>query len=181
MFDLQTARGAPLSDGPSGQERSRLALLAVVACVVLLVDAVSKHLAVVELSERSPVELVDGVLTLRLVRNSGAAFGFASGLTVVFTAVAVFVVVVILRAARRLHSTAWAAALGLVLGGALGNLLDRIFREPGVFRGRVVDFLELPHWPVVNLADSAIVAGGALLVVLSLRGVRHDGQHAGGE
>jgi len=143
--------------------------------VVLTLDIVTKHLAVDRLSNRGPVDVVDGLLHFRLVRNSGAAFGFASGLTVVLSVVAATVVVVILRAARTLRSAWYAVALGLVLGGAVGNLLDRIFRPPGLFRGRVVDFLELPHWPVFNLADSCVVAGGILIVLLSLRGVRHDG------
>ena len=170
---MQAARGTPLSEPSPG--RPRLALLLVVAVVVLALDVVSKHLAVDRLSDRGPVEVIDGVLHLQLVRNSGAAFGFASGLTVVLSLVAVSVIVVILRAARALRSAGWAVALGLVLGGAVGNLLDRIFRNPGLFRGRVVDFLELPHWPVFNLADSSIISGGVLMVLLSLRGVRHDG------
>ena len=104
------------------------------------------------------------------MRNPGAAFGFAQGLTIAFTVVAVGVVVVILRLSRRLRSTPWAIALGLVLGGAVGNLVDRLFRAPGPGRGHVVDFLELPHWPVFNLADSAIVTAAVLMVLLSARG-----------
>jgi signal peptidase II len=146
---------------------------------VLALDVITKHLAVDRLADRGPVQVVDGVLRLQLVRNSGAAFGFASGLTVVLSLVAAAVVVVILRTAWALRSALWALALGLVLGGAVGNLGDRIFRSPGIFRGRVVDFLELPHWPVFNLADSSIVTGGALMVLLSLRGVRHDGTRVG--
>jgi signal peptidase II len=150
-----------------------------VAGAVLALDIGSKHLVVDRLSGRDPIEVIDGLLTLRLVRNPGAAFGLASGLTVVLTVVAVVVVVVILRAARRLRSTGWAVALGLVLGGAVGNLVDRVFRDPAPLRGRVIDFIALPHWPVFNLADSAIVSGGALLVLLSLRGVQYDGRRAG--
>ena len=147
----------------------------VVAAVVLSLDIASKHLAVDRLSDGSTVDVIDGALKLRLVRNSGAAFGFASGLTVVLSLVAAAVIVAILRAASVLRSAWWAVALGLVLGGALGNLADRVFRAPGLFRGRVIDFLELPHWPVFNLADSCIMTGGTLMVLLSLRGVRHDG------
>jgi signal peptidase II len=173
VHDMQAARGASLSESRPG--RPRLALVLVVAVVVLCLDIASKHLAVDRLADRGPVDVIDGVLKLRLVRNSGAAFGFASGLTVVLSLVAAAVIVAILRAARVLRSAWWALALGLVLGGALGNLSDRVFRNPGLFRGRVIDFLELPHWPVFNIADSCIMTGGALMVLLSLRGVRHDG------
>jgi signal peptidase II len=156
-----------------------LPLLLGVAGLVLVGDLVSKWLAVRELGDREPVELLGGLLTLRLVRNAGAAFGFAQGLTIAFTVVAAAVVVVILRLSRRLRSLPWAVALGLVLGGAVGNLVDRVFRAPAPGRGHVVDFLELPHWPVFNLADSAIVCAGVLMVLLSLRGISYDGSHPG--
>jgi signal peptidase II len=156
-----------------------LPLLLGVAGLVLVGDLVSKWLAVRELGDREPVELLGGLLTLRLVRNAGAAFGFAQGLTIAFTVVAAAVVVVILRLSRRLRSLPWAVALGLVLGGAVGNLVDRVFRAPAPGRGHVVDFLELPHWPVFNLADSAIVCAGVLMVLLSLRGLSYDGSRPG--
>jgi signal peptidase II len=146
-------------------------VLVVVALLVYALDVSSKLLAVERLSDRPPLELWDGVLTLRLVRNPGAAFGLAGGLTAAFTLVAAGVVVAIVRIARRLRSLPWAVALGMLLGGALGNLTDRLLRAPGPFRGHVVDFLELPHWPVFNLADSAIVGGGMLMVLLAARGV----------
>ena len=168
MHDVQAARGASL------RRASRLTQLLSVALAVLALDVVTKLVAVRELSDREPVSLLGGVLTLRLVRNPGAAFGMAQGLTVVLTVIALVVVVAILRMASRLRNGWWAAALGLVLGGALGNLGDRLFRAPGPGRGHVVDFLELPHWPVFNLADSAIVLAGALMVVLSLSGVPHS-------
>jgi len=147
-----------------------------VAATVVLLDVLTKRLAVERLSDRGPVEVIDGLLKLRLVRNSGAAFGLAAGLTVVLTGVAVTVVVVMLRIAPRLRSAAWAVALALVLGGAVGNIADRLFRDPGPFRGHVVDFIALPHYPVFNVADMAIVSGGLLMVLLSLRGVSYDGR-----
>jgi signal peptidase II len=147
-----------------------------VAATVVLLDVLTKRLAVERLSDRGPVEVIDGLLKLRLVRNSGAAFGLAAGLTVVLTGVAVTVVVVMLRIAPRLRSAAWAVALALVLGGALGNLADRMFRDPGPLRGHVVDFIALPHYPVFNVADMAIVSGGILMVLLSLRNVTYDGR-----
>ncbi len=180
MHDVQAAGGAALNDGPAPSSgRSRLPLLLAVAGLVLAADLVTKWLAVRELSDREPVELLDGVLTLRLVRNPGAAFGVAQGLTIAFTVVAAAVVVVILRLSRRLRSLPWALALGLVLGGAVGNLVDRVFRDPAPGRGHVVDFLELPHWPVFNLADSAIVCAAVLMVVLSVRGISYDARPAG--
>ena len=182
MHDVQAAGGTPLSEGtePSAG-RTRLPLLLAVAAAVLLADLASKMLAVRELSDREPVSLLGGLLTLRLVRNAGAAFGFAQGLTIAFTVVAAAVVLVILRLSRRLRSTPWAVALGLVLGGAVGNLVDRVFRAPAPGRGHVVDFLELPHWPVFNLADSAIVAAAVLIVLLSARGSSFDGTRSAPE
>jgi signal peptidase II len=177
VHDVQAARGASLSDQPP-TGRPRLPLLLAVATTVVAGDVLTKWLAVDRLAHRDPVEVIDGALTLRLVRNPGAAFGMAAGLTVVLTLVAAVVVAMILRAAARLRSAGWAVALALVLGGAVGNLLDRLFRDPGPLRGRVIDFLELPHWPVFNLADSAIVSGGVLMVLLSLRGVQYDGRRA---
>jgi signal peptidase II len=120
---------------------------------------------------------------LTQLRNVGAAFSFAEGATVLFSLIAVVVAAVIVRSARRMYSTGWAVALGLVLGGALGNLIDRIFRDPGFLRGGVVDFLSVlaPDgrvWPVFNVADSAIVCGGILGALLALRGVEFDGTRA---
>ena len=142
---------------------------------MLLADLVTKHLVVEHLEHRSPVRLLGGALLLAVSRNSGAAFSFAQGATVIFTAVAVAVIVVIVRTARRLGSTGWAVCLGLLLGGATGNLVDRIFRAPGPGRGAVVDFIDFRVWPVFNLADSAIVCGGLLAVLLTLRGIELDG------
>ena len=178
---MQAARGAALTGGDAAPDTSAPARthvweLVLVAVTVLVCDALTKHLAVAHLGAE-PKKLLGGLLQLHLTRNSGAAFGMAQGMTVLFTVVAVGVVVVIARIARRLRSTGWAIALGLILGGALGNLTDRIFRAPGPFRGRVIDFLELPHWPIFNLADSAIVSGGVLIVLLSARGISYDGRH----
>jgi signal peptidase II len=146
-----------------------------VAAAVYLADVVSKIIVVATLSPLRPVHVIDGVLTLQLVRNSGAAFSLGTSLTVVFTLIAVGVIIFILRTSRQLRSLPWAITLGLLLGGATGNLTDRLLRSPGVFRGDVVDWIQLPHWPVFNVADSAIVCGGVLAVLLSLLGYRLDG------
>lgn len=177
---MQTARRASLNDAnsqarPDLDRRRRVGVLLSVALVVLGVDVVTKIVAVDWLSGRDPIEIFDGVLTLRLVRNPGAAFGVAEGLTIVFTVVAVVVAIAVLRTARRLYSLPWAVALGMLLGGAVGNLVDRLLRSPGPLRGHVVDFLELPNWPVFNMADASIVCSGALMIALAARGRQLDG------
>jgi signal peptidase II len=155
--------------------RVPVSVLLAVALFVLAADVISKIVVVAQLSGHAPIRLLGGLLTLRLIRNSGAAFSIGTSLTVVFTAIAVGVIVFILRTARRLRSLPWAITLGLLLGGAMGNLADRLFRAPGPMRGDVVDWIELPHWPVFNLADSAIVCGGVIAVLLAIRGLRMDG------
>jgi len=149
-----------------------------VAAVVYVIDVVSKIVVVEDLTDHQPISMLGGLVTLRLTRNPGAAFSTATGYTVLLTLVAIGVVICVTRLAARLGSTVWAVALGLLLGGALGNLTDRIFRSPGPLRGHVVDFLELPHWPIFNLADSAIVLGALLITLQSLRGVHLDGRRS---
>jgi signal peptidase II len=149
---------------------------------VFVADLVSKTIVVATLSARAPLRLLGGLLTLRELRNSGAAFSIGTSVTVVFTLIALGVIVAILRTARRLRSIPWAITLGLLLGGAAGNLGDRLFRSPGFLRGDVVDWIELPHWPVFNVADASIVCGGVLAVLLAARGISLDGRrhHAAG-
>jgi signal peptidase II len=171
-------RGPQRPDDP-GTSRSagpRVLILFAIAVGVLALDIVSKAIVVATLSDRPPIRLLGGLLTLRESRNSGAAFSIGTSMTVVFTLIAVGVIVFILRTSRRIYSLPWAVALGLLLGGAMGNLTDRIFRFPGPFRGWVVDWIELPHWPVFNLADSSIVCGGVLMVLIAARGQRLDGR-----
>ncbi|MDQ3715270.1 MAG: signal peptidase II [Actinomycetota bacterium] len=172
--------GAGAGEPRVAERPRRLVLLLTVGAVVFVLDLASKLAVVATLSDRPPLRLLGGLLYLTEARNTGAAFGLAQGMTVVFTIVAAAVIVVILRTAPKLRSTGWAWALGLVLGGALGNLVDRIFRSPGIFRGGVVDFISLLDpagqvWPIFNVADSAIVCGGFLGVVMALRGRDFDG------
>jgi signal peptidase II len=142
---------------------------------VLTLDIATKVTVVATLSSRPPVRLVGGLLRFRVWRNPGAAFSIGPSMTLLFTAIAVAVIGYILRTSRRIRSVGWAVALGLLLGGATGNLTDRIFRFPGPLRGYVVDWIQVPHWPVFNLADSAIVCGGVLAVLLAARGTRIEG------
>ena len=151
-------------------------MLAGVAAFVLAADAITKALVVTHLRPDEPVHVLDDVLMLDLLRNPGAAFSVGTGDTIVFTAIALGVVIYIARTARNLRSVGWAITLGLLLGGAIGNLADRIFRAPGLFRGNVVDWIELTrYWPVFNIADSAIVCGGILTVLLAMFGDHLDG------
>jgi signal peptidase II len=151
-------------------------VLAGVAVFVLAADITSKALVVAHLRPDQPVHLIGNVLMLWLTRNPGAAFSVGTGETAVFTVIAFGVVIYIARTARRLYSLGWAVALGLLLGGAAGNLGDRIFRAPGLFRGEVVDWIAVTrYYPIFNLADSAIVCGGILTVILAMRGYHLDG------
>src|SRR6266568_8491131 len=172
---MQAARRTPLTgEAASGQPR-RVRVLLAVAATVLAVDIASKVIVVATLSDRPPIRLLGGLVTLRVDRNPGAAFSIGTSMTLVFSAIAVSVIIYILRTSRRIYSVPWAVTLGLLLGGATGNLMDRLLRYPGPLRGYVVDWIQVPHWPVFNLADSAIVCGGAIAVLLAARGVRIDG------
>jgi signal peptidase II len=152
-----------------------------VALFALAADLISKALVVANLGERhDPVRILAGAIYLDETRNSGAAFSVGTGATIILTAIAVIVVLIILRVAARMRSIGWAVALGLILGGAVGNLIDRLFREPGIGRGHVVDWISLfgpngVHWPIFNLADSAIVCGAVTAAVVALLGIDVDG------
>ena len=142
-----------------------------VAAFVLAADAISKMLVLEKLPLGRSVRLLDGLITLRLTFNAGAAFGLGTSYTVLIALIACGVIVFVIRTARRLRSIAWSIALGLLLGGAAGNLSDRIFRAPGPFRGRVVDWINLPHFPwTFNIADSSIVCSAGLIALLIFLG-----------
>jgi signal peptidase II len=162
--------------GSGSVMRRRIGVLVAVAAFVLAADAITKAIVVAHLRQDEPVHLIGNVLMFWLTRNPGAAFSVGTGETVVFTVIAFGVIVYIARTARRLYSLGWAIALGLLLGGAMGNLGDRIFRAPGLFRGDVVDWIAVTRfYPIFNLADSAIVCGGILTVILAMRGQHLDG------
>jgi lipoprotein signal peptidase len=177
--ETETVADAPGQTRPPARPR-RIGLLIGMAAFVIAADAISKAIVVAKMPDRLPIRLLGGLLTITYTRNGGAAFSIGTSMTVVFTLIAAGVIVYILRAARNLRSIGWAIALGLLLGGATGNLLDRIFRAPAPFQGHVVDWIQLPHWPVFNLADSSICCAGVLVVLLALRGIRLDGTRAVG-
>jgi signal peptidase II len=161
---------------PEHHRARTLAVMLGVAAVVVTADAVSKALALHGLHGHPPVRLLDGLLTLELKLNPGAAFGVGTSYTAVIALIACGVIVYVIRMAARLRSLAWTIGLGLLLGGAAGNLGDRLFRAPGPLRGSVVDWLNLPHFPwTFNLADAAITCAAVLIVILTVFGIRIDG------
>jgi signal peptidase II len=137
---------------------------------VVVADQLTKAWAVAALAD-GPIRLLGEAVQLRLTRNPGGAFSVLTGATPILALVAAVMAVVIVRTTRRTTDPWLALALGLVLGGALGNLVDRLVRHPGFLRGEVVDFIKLPYWPTFNLADSAITVG---VVVVVLRGWRSE-------
>jgi signal peptidase II len=167
----------------SGFTRAALATLGVTAVLAVALDQWVKHLSTDHLHEGQPVRILGGLIYLSLLRNSGAAFSFGEGYTWVFPLITVAVIGWIGWMARKLRSVPWAIALGLVLGGALGNLIDRLFRAPGPFRGHVVDMISLfaPYaekFAVFNIADSCLSVGVVLAVLLELTGRQRDGSRA---
>lgn len=164
----------------SAVPRRRLGVLLGVAAGLLALDVLTKVLAVANLEGKEPVRILGGLFYLQLIRNPGAAFSLGTGITWVFSLIMIAVVLVIVFMARRLRSVGWAIGLGMVLAGALGNLVDRVFRAPGPLRGHVVDFVSLfsPNgniWPIFNIADMCINFGGAVIVLMALLGRYYDG------
>jgi signal peptidase II len=141
---------------------------------IVAVDQLTKAWAVAALSD-GPVHVIGDTVEFELTRNGGGAFSRFQGMTPVLAVGAIVVTFVLFRVLRGMTDSVLVIALTLVLGGALGNLVDRLFRSPGPLRGEVVDWIQLPHWPIFNLADSAIVVGGCIAVLLSTRGVSLDG------
>lgn len=169
-----------LDDVQLRARRRCAAVLAAVAGGIIALDAVTKNLAVAHLTPGDSPRILGGLVHLSLIRNSGIAFGLASGATVLIACVAVVAIAVIIRVAPRLRSTPWAVVLGLLLGGAVGNLLDRAFRGPGFLDGRVIDFISVfgpdaEHFPAFNIADSAITVGAIVLVLFSFLDIGLDG------
>jgi len=180
---MQAARGASLTSDALAlrglsNPRARFGLVLGVAAFGWALDASTKALAVRELADRAPVEVLGSFLRLNLVRNPGAAFSAGTGLTPwisLFGCVALVVAVVL---ARKVRTPLWGVAMGLLIAGIVGNLTDRFLREPGPLRGHVIDFLELPNWPVFNVADICINLAAVLIVLQSFRGVPMAGRPA---
>jgi signal peptidase II len=156
-------------------------IIGIVAPIVLAADLITKQLALSALEGEPPMRVLGGLFYLQIIRNPGAAWGMATGMTWVLTLIALAVVIGIVWVLPKLRSTGWAIGLSLVFAGAVGNLVDRFFRAPGALHGHVVDFLSpfAPNgdvFPVFNIADSSICVGGALIVLMALLGRDYDGR-----
>jgi signal peptidase II len=182
MHAMQDERGAPLTarEAPAAAEpdgrTSRLAWWALlIAALTLLADQATKLWALRSLTPGDSIEIVGELLRLTLIRNAGAAFSIGNQATWLLTLVSVVILVVILRSIRRLGHWGWTICLGLLLGGAVGNLIDRLFREPGVGRGHVIDFIDYGGLFVGNVADIAIVVAAGTMAALAWLGIGLDG------
>lgn len=142
-----------------------------VALIVISLDQITKWAAVRYLENQPPIEVIGEFFQFGFVRNPGAAFSLGTNVTFVFGLFAILVCSLIIWKAKLVEHKIWALAVGGFLGGAAGNLIDRIFRDPGLLSGHVVDFLALPNYPLFNIADSAVVVSAITAVVLSIRGI----------
>jgi signal peptidase II len=183
---MQAARGTSLSQDDSSLNDSRSvpsrararALLYGVFALLYVVDQGTKWLAVDRLADQAEKQLVGDLLVLHLTRNAGAAFSTGTGYTQVFTLLAIAAAIAVVWLSFRVGSAWWAVAFGLLLAGICGNLTDRLVRSPGFLQGHVVDFLELPHWPIFNVADICIDVAAVMILVQAFRGIRLDGSRA---
>jgi signal peptidase II len=181
---MQAARGASLNPSdqadpvPARRRVDARLVLAGVAVLAYVLDLGSKQWALSALAD-GDIPVLGDWFTLHLTFNPGAAFSTGTDFTIVFTALAMVAVVVVLLLSRRVASTGWALALGILLGGVAGNLTDRIVRPPEPFHGHVVDFLMLPNWPVFNIADICINVAAGLIILQTFRGISLDGTREG--
>ncbi len=182
---MQAARGTSLNSGDQTEspitpaQRTRVRRVFIVTAVLAYaVDVGTKILAVERLTGKGRVDILGDLLGLNLVRNPGAAFSTGLGFTLVFSLLAIVATGVVLWLSRRLGSRLWAVGMGLLLAGITGNLTDRLLRDPAPLRGHVVDFLELPNWPIFNVADVCLNLGVLIILIQTVRGVGLDGSRA---
>ncbi len=142
-----------------------------VAWLIWILDLATKAWAVSQLANREPVKILGSFFQLTFVRNPGAAFSFASNATLFLSFFGIIVALGVIYFAPKITSKGWSVVLGLVMGGVLGNLMDRIFREPSFLRGHVIDWMQLPYWPIFNIADTAIVVAAGLAMILTARNI----------
>ena len=177
MHVLQTERGTTLSkSAPKNSHQRAVKGLLIIALAIIVLDSASKSLALRTLSS-NPKELIGSFLQLQLTSNSGAAFSLAQSSTIFLSLLSFLAIVAIYLFSKSINSSVWGIALGFLLGGISGNLLDRIFRAPFLLRGQVIDWIRLPHWPVFNLADTSIVISAATIAILLFNDVKPRSHH----
>lgn len=153
-----------------------LSLFAGFAVFAYVFDQLTKFWVTTSMIAGQRIPVLPPLLHWYFIRNSGAAFSIGENLTWMFSLIMAAVSIVILLQIRKLGSVWWSLAFGLLLGGALGNLTDRLFREPSFGMGRVVDFVQLPGFDAIfNIADSSVVCAVAIICILTLRGISLDG------
>lgn len=147
-----------------------------IAIAVVILDQLSKIAAVAFLEDKAPVKLIGQYLQLSFTRNPGAAFSMGTNVTFIFTIFSITVAALIIWQSKIITHPIWAICAGGFLGGAVGNLIDRLFRSPGIFHGHVVDFIVFPNFPYFNLADSAVTLCAIAAAILSFRGIDYSDQ-----
>ncbi|HEY9358480.1 MAG TPA: signal peptidase II [Arthrobacter sp.] len=174
--ELAADAALPLPPTPRRPRRMvLLSLFAGFAVFAYALDQLTKLWVTSSMVEGERIPVLPPVLHWYFIRNSGAAFSIGENVTWVFSIIMAAVSVAILFQVRKLGSAWWSLALGLLLGGALGNLTDRLFREPSFGMGHVVDFIQLPNFAIFNIADSAVVSAVSIICILTLRGISLDG------
>jgi signal peptidase II len=166
---MQTEGRAPIG---SSRALSARRLFIAVSCLIFAVDLTTKNWAANYLQFREPIKLIGDFLRLTYGTNPGAGFSFATDATAFLSTLKLCVAAFIIYFVRKVTNKGWAIGLGLLLGGVMGNLWDRITRPPGLWRGEVVDWIQLPNWPIFNIADSAIICAGVLLTILTMRNIQ---------
>lgn len=167
--DLRTESDADVETvaAPVAPQRSSIGLSLLIAAVVVVVDQLTKHWAVNALSDRESRHVI-WKLHWNLAFNSGMAFSRAQGIGPYIGALALVVVVAMVLSLRRSKGLGSSVAVGLVVGGAIGNIVDRLFRGDGWLHGSVVDFIDLEFWPIFNVADMGVSIGGVLILIAAL-------------
>lgn len=173
--ETASAAAQPTSTQARPRKVVLLSLFAGFAVFAYVLDQLTKLWVTSTMLEGERIPVLPPLLHWYYIRNSGAAFSIGENVTWIFTIIMAGVAIAILLQLRRLGSAWWALALGLLLGGALGNLTDRLFREPSFAMGRVVDFIQLPNFAIFNIADSAVVSSVVIICLLTLRGISIDG------
>ena len=175
--DLAADAAHPASSSPRRRRGLLLSVFAGLAVFAYVFDQLTKLWVTSTMVEGERIPVLPPLLHWYYIRNSGAAFSIGENVTWVFTIIMVVVAAAILFQLPKLGSTWWALALGLLFGGALGNLTDRLFRDPSFGMGHVVDFIQLPNFAIFNIADSAVVSSVVIICLLTLRGIALDGSH----